>query len=90
MTYNASSPDELALTNAARHFGIVFEDKDENNNIVLLNKKENKRYYYKLLNVIEFTSLRKRMTVIVKDDKNRIIVMTKGADSIVEKRLKAG
>tara|TARA_B110000285_G_C14998805_1_gene550304 strand:- start:253 stop:381 length:129 start_codon:yes stop_codon:yes gene_type:complete len=24
LQYNASSPDELALTNAARHFGIVF------------------------------------------------------------------
>jgi phospholipid-translocating ATPase len=24
LTYNASSPDELALTNAARHFGITF------------------------------------------------------------------
>ena len=65
MSYNASSPDELALTNAARHFGVTFEARDEDNRIVIFNKKENKRYYYKLLNVIEFTSLRKRMTVIV-------------------------
>lgn len=33
--YNASSPDELALTNAARHFGIIFEDRDEDNNMVI-------------------------------------------------------
>ena len=78
ISYNASSPDELALTNAARHFGIVFEDKDADNNIVLLNVKEKKRYYYKLLNVIEFTSLRKRMTVIVKEQHTgKIICMTK-------------
>lgn len=37
MVYNASSPDELALTNAARHFGIVFEERDEDNNIVIHN-----------------------------------------------------
>ena len=78
------------MTNAARHFGIVFEDKDEENNIVLFNKRENRRYKYQLLNVIEFTSLRKRMTVIVKDEEGQILCMTKGADSIIEKRLKKG
>ena len=43
-----------------------------------------------MLNVIEFTSLRKRMTVIVKDEEGCILCMTKGADSIIEKRLKKG
>lgn len=43
---------------------------------------------YKLLNVIEFTSARKRMTVIVKDQDNRIRVMCKGADSIIIPLLK--
>lgn len=38
---------------------------------------------YKLLNVIEFTSARKRMTVIVRTQDNRIKVMCKGADSII-------
>jgi magnesium-transporting ATPase (P-type) len=65
--YNASSPDELALTNAARFFGIVFEDRDADNNIIIHNQMTNEREQYELLNVIEFTSTRKRMTVIVKD-----------------------
>jgi len=65
--YNASSPDELALTNAARFFGIVFEDRDADNHIIIHNKMTNEREKYELLNVIEFTSARKRMTVIVKD-----------------------
>jgi P-type E1-E2 ATPase len=43
---------------------------------------------YKLLNVIEFTSARKRMTVIVRDSENRIRVMCKGADSIIIPLLK--
>ena len=88
--YNASSPDELALTNAARHFGIVFEERDANNNIVLFNEKTGFREKFELLNVIEFSSARKRMSVIVRDSCDRIICMTKGADSIIIPRLRGG
>jgi phospholipid-transporting ATPase len=64
VVYNASSPDELALVNAAKFLGYDFKGRDEDNNVVIdINGKERK---YKLLNVIEFTSTRKRMTVIVK------------------------
>lgn len=45
---------------------------------------------FKLLNLIEFDSDRKRMTVVVKTPEDRILVICKGADSIIEKRLKAG
>jgi magnesium-transporting ATPase (P-type) len=45
---------------------------------------------YKLLVLLEFTSARKRMTIIVKDEIGRIKVLTKGADSIIIERLKAG
>ena len=31
--YNASSPDELALVNAAKYFGYFFVGRDEENNI---------------------------------------------------------
>lgn len=44
---------------------------------------------YRLLNVIEFDSTRKRMTVVVRDPEGKILVICKGADSIIEKRLKA-
>lgn len=33
INYNASSPDELALVNAARFFGVKFVDRDEDNNM---------------------------------------------------------
>lgn len=45
---------------------------------------------YKLLNLIEFDSTRKRMTVVVKTPEGKILVICKGADSIIEKRLRAG
>lgn len=31
--YNASSPDELALVNAAKYFGYFFKGRDDDNNI---------------------------------------------------------
>ena len=43
---------------------------------------------YKLLNVIEFDSTRKRMSVIIRTPENKIMLICKGADSIIEKRLK--
>ena len=38
---------------------------------------------FKLLNVIEFSSDRKRMSVIIKTPNNEIRVLTKGADSVL-------
>jgi len=65
LNYNASSPDELALVNAARFFGVKYVDRDEENNIFVDFK--GKRQKWKLLNLIEFNSTRKRMTVVVRD-----------------------
>jgi len=45
---------------------------------------------YKLLNLLEFDSTRKRMTVVVRTPQNKVLVICKGADSIIEKRLKQG
>ena len=38
---------------------------------------------YKLLNILEFNSSRKRMSVIVKDEEGRIFLLCKGADRFV-------
>lgn len=35
LAYNASSPDELALVNAAKFFGYNFKGRDEDNNMVV-------------------------------------------------------
>jgi len=45
---------------------------------------------YKLLNLLEFDSTRKRMTVVIRTPQNKVLVICKGADSIIEKRLKQG
>ena len=90
MSYNASSPDELALTNAARYFGIEFVERDSTNNIILIDKSRDEKISYELLNVIEFTSSRKRMSVIVRSPDDRILCITKGADSVIFPRLQSG
>lgn len=86
-TYNAASPDELALVNFARQFGFVFKGQDKNENLLMLDLSTNQTHKYKLLHVCEFTSTRKRMSVIVRDPQNRIILMCKGADSVIQERL---
>ena len=64
--YNASSPDELALVNGARHLGFAFRERDEDGNIVVDTWDGERKY--KLLNLIEFDSDRKRMSVIVRTE----------------------
>jgi len=88
--YNASSPDELALVEGAKSHGFELINRDHNNVIELqvpawgycATRK------FKVLNVLEFNSDRKRMSVIVEDlMDNKIQLLTKGADSIIEKLL---
>jgi magnesium-transporting ATPase (P-type) len=35
LSYSASSPDELALVNAARYFGFMFKDRDSDNRVTV-------------------------------------------------------
>ncbi len=86
--YNASSPDELALVNAMRHFGFKFIDRDINDNLVIHLTRNDEIIQYKLLHIIEFNSDRKRMSVIVRTKENRVMIVCKGADSIINARLR--
>ena len=80
--YLASSPDELALVNAAKFLGYEFvsrETKDNSMNILVNGKIQT----WFCLQTIEFTSARKRMTSVFKDPEGNIVVFSKGADSIL-------
>lgn len=83
--YKASSPDELALVNAAKFFGYEFIGRDSDQRIEL--KINGTLSKVSLLNIIEFNSDRKRMTVVVRLPDNRIKVFCKGADTIIQPRL---
>lgn len=83
--YKAQSPDEAALVATARDMGFVFLGRDSNKLLVKI-KGEEKTFI--LLNVLEFNSTRKRMSVIIKPmDSDRIVLLCKGADSVIYERL---
>jgi phospholipid-transporting ATPase len=79
--YNASSPDELAFVYFSKLVGCEYKGMDEDNFIILHVFDEIKKY--KLLDMFEFDSDRKRMSVIVQDEEGKITLFCKGADSIM-------
>ncbi|MBA0571552.1 hypothetical protein Golax_001794 [Gossypium laxum] len=89
-TYEAESPDEGSFLVAARELGFEFFQRTQSSVFVrekyTASGKPIEREY-KILNVLEFTSKRKRMTVIVRDEEGQILLLCKGADSIIFDRL---
>ena len=74
--YSASSPDEKALVEGAKQHGVEFIKRDQNGEdsyvtIRVVSGKgpleEPQEKKYKILNILEFDSDRKRMSVIVQD-----------------------
>ncbi|VDM30977.1 unnamed protein product [Hydatigera taeniaeformis] len=82
--YQATSPDERALVMAAKTVGYVFCER-EPDSVTIRVKGEN--IQFKLLQVIEFTSERKRMSVVVEDTDGKLFLMIKGADTVIYERL---
>jgi len=81
--YMASSPDELALVDFARVMGFVFTERVNNMlTVEVLGKKET----VEILNVNEFNSNRKRMSVIVRTAEGRYKMYIKGADNVMKER----
>ena len=85
LNYQASSPDEIALVNFARSQNFIFLDRTLDNHIILeINKK---KINFKILNILEYSSERRRMSIICETPKGEIIHYIKGADSTIEKLL---
>ncbi|KAK2838557.1 hypothetical protein Q7C36_013371 [Tachysurus vachellii] len=84
ITYQAASPDEGALVRAARNLGFVFSARTPDSVIIEALGQEEK---YELLHVLEFTSARKRMSVIMRTPSGKIRLYCKGADTVIYDRL---
>jgi magnesium-transporting ATPase (P-type) len=54
---------------------------------MIFDSSQNRDLKYKLLNVLEFSSSRKRMSVILRDPSGNIILMCKGADNVIADKL---
>ncbi|KAI3727851.1 hypothetical protein L6452_16471 [Arctium lappa] len=86
LTYEAESPDENAFLVAAREFGFHFIKRTQNSVIIreqLALNQEPIEKEYKILTLLDFTSKRKRMSVIVRDETGQIFMFCKGADTII-------
>ncbi|KZV25180.1 phospholipid-transporting ATPase 9-like [Dorcoceras hygrometricum] len=90
VTYEAESPDEAAFVIAAREIGFEFFKRTHTsvsvNELDLVSGNRVERSY-QLLNILEFNSTRKRMSVIVRDEEGKLLLLTKGADSVMFERL---
>ena len=81
--YIGTSLDDLELVRTASEQGYKLIEASVNGKTIEINGKN---YYYEILQVLGFSSERKRMSIIVKY-RNEIILYIKGADSEISKRL---
>ncbi|PGG95541.1 hypothetical protein AJ79_09996 [Helicocarpus griseus UAMH5409] len=90
--FQAASPDEAALVVAAKEMGYLVVDRQPNTLTIRLNSAgldgEAVEEVYEVLDVIEFSSARKRMSIVVRMPDQRICIFCKGADSTIMKLLR--
>jgi len=79
-TYRAESPDELALVEGAAKLNCSVKERGTVEMQCQMFGEDQK---YKVLAINAFNSERKRMSVILKNDKGEYFMMCKGADNIM-------
>lgn len=90
MDFQASSPDEIALVRAAQDLGLLVASRSSQSITLRKTDSENNEAQerYDILDVIEFSSKRKRMSIVGRCPDGRIMLLCKGADSAILPRLK--
>ena len=81
--YNGVSPDDVELVKTAASQGYSLLKSPSNIRKILIG---NVTHEYEILNILNFSSERKRMSIVLKEG-NNIKVYTKGADCEIKKRL---
>ncbi|CAL5028041.1 unnamed protein product [Urochloa decumbens] len=81
VSYKAQSQDEEALVNAASNLNMTLISRDSSTAEIRFNGS---KFRYELLDILEFTSDRKRMSVVVKEGQTgKILLLSKGADEAI-------
>ncbi|KAK2593131.1 drs2 neo1 protein [Conoideocrella luteorostrata] len=90
MDFQASSPDELALVRAAQELGYLVTQRTIKSITLQVPQSSGgvERLTFEILDIIEFSSARKRMSIVVRYPDGRICIICKGADSAVLPRLR--
>ncbi|CAK9138407.1 unnamed protein product [Ilex paraguariensis] len=79
--YKAQSQDEEALVRAAAHLHMIFVNKNANSLEINFNASI---IQYEVLDTLEFTSDRKRMSIVIKDCRGgKTFLLSKGADEAI-------
>lgn len=88
--FQASSPDELALVRAAQELGYTVIQRSAQQITLKISNADGSTAtrIYEILDVIEFSSKRKRMSIVLRCPDRRIWMICKGADSLILPRLK--
>lgn len=84
ITYQSQSPDETALVETARNNGYVFVRRKADEIII---RERGVDVSYALLAVLEFSSVRRRMSVVVRTPEGKIQLLSKGADLVMFDRM---
>jgi len=86
---SASSPDETALVAGAERFGYRFIER--HHDTVELQGPDGEPLQYEVLDVLEFSSARRRMSIVVRNSQTRAIsLLSKGADTVMLPLLASG
>ncbi|KIV93301.1 hypothetical protein PV10_04526 [Exophiala mesophila] len=91
ITFQAASPDELALVSAAQELGYLISDRQANTVTIKTQSEDTGEDHYEtyeVLDIIEFSSIRKRMSIIIRMPDQRICLFSKGADTTIRKLLR--
>jgi len=83
--YQSQSPDEVTLTETAALNGFALKKRSADDMVITVGETD---VTYKLLGIMEFTSSRRRMSVIIQTPENKYFILSKGADVIIYERLK--
>ncbi|CAH9123163.1 unnamed protein product [Cuscuta epithymum] len=90
ISYEAESPDEAAFVVAAKELGFEFFRRTQTTVWLHEWDQEGSRQIdrsYQVLHLLEFNPARKRMSVIIRTPENKLLLLCKGADSVMFKKL---
>ncbi|KAJ5126017.1 hypothetical protein N7526_008194 [Penicillium atrosanguineum] len=92
VSFQAASPDELALVMAAQELGYLVIDRQVKTLTIRTypngSEESAQDEVYQVMDVIEFSSARKRMSVVVRMPDQRICLFCKGADTTLMRLFK--
>lgn len=98
--YNADSPDEVALVKGAEFMGVRLLSRVGSQLLVAVTEESRERggahlktttytLGFEVMRVVHFSSDRKRMSVVLRDERGRVRLVCKGADSVIIERCEA-